>query len=114
MTEFKTGWYPGTSNHDHHRGIYKDCIGSSFLKTFADRSPAHARESVLNADDPTPAMIIGNAFHSTSLGFPDDVIVVASEASHHPIRPAMSVGTNAAAPPSSADEAEGISITATP
>ena len=79
MTEFKTGWYPGVSNHDHHRGIYKDCIGSSFLKTFADRSPAHARESVLNQPDPTPAMNIGSAFHSIATGAPEEVAVIPSD-----------------------------------
>jgi len=74
--KFKTGWYPGVSNYDHHRGLYRDCIGSSFLKTFADRSPAHAKESVDNPGEATPAQIIGSAFHSVALGFPDEVVVV--------------------------------------
>jgi hypothetical protein len=74
--QFTQGWHPGTSNYDHHRGKYKDCIGSSFLKTFADRSPKHARFAVDNQVDPTPAMIIGSAFHSIALGFSDEVVVV--------------------------------------
>jgi len=70
------GWKRGTSNHDHHRGLYKDCIGSSFVKTFADRSPAHARETIVNPTEPTPTLIIGNAFHSLVAGATDEVRVV--------------------------------------
>ena len=70
------GWYPGTSNHDHHRGRFKDCIGSSFVKTFADRSAAHARETIINPSDPTPTLIFGNAFHSLVAGAVDEVKVV--------------------------------------
>jgi len=76
---FKTGWYPGTSNHDHHRGIYRSCIGSSFLKTFADRSPAHAKEAVDHQTEPTPAMNIGSAFHSIATGAPEEVAVIPAD-----------------------------------
>jgi hypothetical protein len=79
MTDFKTGWIPGVSNEDHHRGIYKDCIGSSFLKTFADRSPAHAKEAVVNPTEPTAALNIGSAFHSLALGFPDEVAITPTD-----------------------------------
>jgi hypothetical protein len=76
MDELKTGWYPGTSNHDHHRGLFKDCIGSSFVKTFADRSAAHAHETIVNPSDPTPTLTIGSAFHSLVAGATDEVRVV--------------------------------------
>lgn len=73
--QFKPGWIPNVSNNDHHRGIYKDCIGSSGLKKFADYSAAHYREEIENPKDPTPAMVVGSAFHSIALGFPDEVAV---------------------------------------
>jgi len=73
---YKTGWHPDTSNHDHHRGLFKDYIGSSFVKTFADRSAAHAHETITNPSDPTPTLIIGNAFHSLVAGATDEVRVV--------------------------------------
>lgn len=71
--KLKTGWYPGTSNHDHHRGLYRDCIGSSFIKDTAKQSPAHAHEKIVNPPDPTPAMTFGSAFHSTALDFVHEV-----------------------------------------
>ena len=70
MKPVKPGWRKGISNLEYHQ--MKRCISQSFLKNFM-RSPAHARYSEWKS---TPQMIIGSAFHSTILGFNDDVIVV--------------------------------------
>ena len=76
MDNLTPGWKPGTSNHDHHQGLYKDCVGSSGIKRFADYSAAHYREDMLNPKASTPAMVLGSAFHSIALGFSDEVAVI--------------------------------------
>ena len=78
-TELTPGWKPGTSNEDHHRGLYKDCIGSSGIKRFADYSAAHFREDMLHPSPSTPAMVVGSAFHSLALGFPDEVAQIPTD-----------------------------------
>jgi len=73
------GWKPGTSNEDHHRGLYRDCIGSSGIKIFSDRSAAHFKEYADNPKPATPALTLGSAFHSLALGFPEEVAIIPAD-----------------------------------
>jgi hypothetical protein len=76
MTDFKTGWIPGVSNHDHHRGIYKPCIGSSMVKVFVDRSPAHVKQMQDFPKIPTEIFLFGDQFHRYALEYDVGNLVV--------------------------------------
>jgi hypothetical protein len=57
------GVYPGTPMEEYGRW---DCANYSTIKQFK-RSPAHAREMLLNPPEQTPAMALGSAVHSAVL-----------------------------------------------
>jgi len=77
MSEFKTGWYPGTTNDDHHQGKFKPYIGSSMLKTAINQSFAHLHYEQTHPKLDTPAFMFGDRFHSYALEYEmGDMVVV--------------------------------------
>ncbi len=74
--DIETGWKPGTSNHDHHRGKYKKYIGSSMLKTCINYSFEQMHYDREHHKE-TEALLFGDRFHSIALEYEmGDIVVV--------------------------------------
>ena len=56
----RSGWVHGLSDTAYHSGSE---LSSTFLKSLASRSPAHARAALVEPHPETPALLLGRAVH---------------------------------------------------